>query len=91
MLSKKTSLVLVLSTFMILFFSGLTVSEANAADYRTSPPDLEWLKFVNVESELYLDDDVIILNAADGGYYLVYDNTNHDGFFVVKTDATGTV
>jgi hypothetical protein len=91
MLNKNTPLVLVLSTLMILFFSGLTVSEANAADYQTSPPDLEWLKFVNVEGELYLDDDVIILNAADGGYYLVYDNTNHDGFFVVKTDATGTV
>gem|GEM_PF-2624050 len=91
MKSKKIALTLCLISFIFLFFTGFNLSEAEAADSQTSPPDLEWLKFVNVESELYLDDDVIILNAPDGGYYLVYDNTNHDGFFVVKTDATGTV
>ncbi|HQD91236.1 MAG TPA: chitobiase/beta-hexosaminidase C-terminal domain-containing protein, partial [Syntrophomonadaceae bacterium] len=88
---KRIPLALVLLSLVILFSTGFNLSKAEAADYQTSPPDLEWLEFINVESELYLDDDVIILNAADGGYYLVHDNTNHDGFFVVKTDATGTV
>ena len=88
---KRIHLALVLLSLVILFSTGFNLSEAEAADYQTSPPDLEWLEFINVESELYLSDDVIILNAPDGGYYLVYDNTNHDGFFVVKTDATGTV
>lgn len=91
MLNRKVTLTLVLLSLVILFSTGFNLSETEAADYQTSPPDLEWLKFINVEAELYLDDDVIILNAADGGYYLVYDKTNHDGFFVVKTDATGTV
>jgi hypothetical protein len=72
---KRIPLALVLLSLVILFSTGFNLSKAEAADYQTSPPDLEWLEFINVESELYLDDDVIILNAADGGYYLVHDNT----------------
>lgn len=72
---KNISLNLALFSLLILVFIGFMVSDADAADSQISPSGLEWLEFVCPEGDWSdLQDDVIILKAEDGGYYLVSKN-----------------
>ncbi|MGI5922025.1 MAG: CFI-box-CTERM domain-containing protein [Syntrophomonadaceae bacterium] len=89
MKNNRNILALTLFSLSFLFVTCFMVSADTA---EMPPPALEWLKLVHPEGDLSdLHQNVIILNAPDGGYYLVSDNTNPSGISVLKTDATGTV
>jgi len=75
----------------------LIIKETSSTPTEVTGPSKEWLKLIYPEGGVHTQthtsssDKLYILNSSDGGYFVVGNNENYSGIFIIKADSAGIV